>query len=98
MSIAPREALGRLGHRIAVDVRDRHNGCDRVADRSRAAAAEGTPAAWAFRVRAAAAGQGPGGGLGATLVANAVGGTFFGVPELVPLVGDRPWVPPGALN
>ena len=33
------------------------------------------------------AGQGPGGGLGATLVANAVGGTFFGVPELVPLVG-----------
>lgn len=33
------------------------------------------------------AGQGPGGGTGATLAANAVGGTFFGVPELLPLVG-----------
>jgi hypothetical protein len=33
------------------------------------------------------AGQGPGGGQGASLTANAVGGTFLGVPELVPLVG-----------
>jgi hypothetical protein len=33
------------------------------------------------------AGFGPGGGQGATDTANAAGGTFFGVPELVPLVG-----------
>jgi hypothetical protein len=33
------------------------------------------------------AGFGPGGGLGATTTANATGGVFFGLPELLPLVG-----------
>jgi hypothetical protein len=33
------------------------------------------------------AGQGPGGGVGATPTVTSVGGTFFGVPELLPLVG-----------
>ena len=33
------------------------------------------------------AGSGPGGGSGATATANATGGTFLGVPELLPLVG-----------
>jgi hypothetical protein len=33
------------------------------------------------------AGSGPGGGNGATAAANSTGGTFIGVPELLPLVG-----------
>ena len=33
------------------------------------------------------AGFGPGGGLGATVAANANGGTYLGVPQLLPLVG-----------
>ena len=33
------------------------------------------------------AGQGPGGGVGATPTVTSVGGTFFGLPELLPLVG-----------
>jgi hypothetical protein len=32
-------------------------------------------------------GFGPGGGIGGTPTANAIGGTFFGLPELLPLVG-----------